>query len=358
MKVFVRVFILLVVAALLSCSNPANAPLKPSTLAASFRTVSTIAGDGTAGLRDGAGVQARFNNPHGVAVDSWGNVYVADYGNHRIRKIEPTGRVSTLAGDGPNKHTQLILPNGVATDSLSNVYVAEFMQHRIMKITPSGVMSNFAGRLNAAGPGDGTGEQAWFFHPLDVAVDLSGNVYVAEQSQIRKITPERVASTIAGGNGEGEYGYRDGYGYGFFRAGTTNLPNLALFAFPRSLAVNSSGTIYVADTGNHRIRKITADGIVSTIADKGVAAILKNPSGIAVDSFGSLYVADTGNHRILKFTPGGGVSVIAGDGTAGFRGGTGDQARFNRPYGVAVDSSGNVYVADSGNNRIRKIIRR
>ena len=306
-----------------------------------------------------------------MAVDSSGNVYVADYYNYRIRKITPQGRVSTFAGtggtgssNGPGNQATFRDPSGVAVDSSGNVYVADSDNWQIRKITPEGVVSLLAGRSNPM-PGfrDGAGDQARFRLPVGVAVDLSGNVYVADKDnhRIRKVTPTGAVSTIAG---DGQWGYSDSGSEHYYRPSgwrpwawkKRSIP--VRFNSPRGVAVSSVGSIYVADTYNNRIRKINSDRSVHTIADRGVAVRLKRPKGIAVDSLGSLYVADSGNHRILKFTPGGGVSVIAGDGTAGFRDGTGDQARFNSPTGVAVDSSDNVYVADSNNNRIRKIIRR
>jgi len=325
--------------------------------------ISTFAGTGSAGHAEGIGSTALFNSPYGVAVDSRGNVYVADNGNHRIRKITPAGVVSTFAGtgsaghaDGTGTEAQFNLPYGVAVDSSGNVYVGDLDNHRIRKITPAGVVSTFAG-TGSASHADGTGNTAQFSFPYGVAVDSSDNVYVADRGnhRIRKITPanrieDRTVSTFAG---TGSAGHAEGIG------------STALFNSPSGVAVDSRGNVYVADANNHLIRKITPadrieDRTVSTFAGTGSAshadgtgntAQFNNPAGVAVDSSGNIYVADYGNNRIRKITPADRiedrmVSTIAG---------TGSTEEFNQPRGVAVDSSGNVYVADTDNNRIRKI---
>jgi VCBS repeat-containing protein len=278
---------------------------KTYTIGVTVYGVTTLAGSGTAGFNDGTGMGAQFNLPVGVAVDSSGNVYVADSSNHRIRKIDSDGVVSTLAGSG------------------------------------------------TAGSVDGTGTAAQFNSPWGVAVDSSGNVYVVDRVNfnIRKITPGGVVTTLAG------YANRKGKDDG---TGTE-----ALFDAPTGAAVDSSGNVYVADTLNHNIRKITPAGVVSTFAGSGTAgsadgtgtaAQFHYPCGVAVDSSGNVYVADMENHNIRKITPAGVVSTFAGSGTSGYGDGTSTAAQFNNPTGVAVDSAGNVYVADSKNYRIRKII--
>ena len=308
--------------------------------------VSTFAGS-TAGFADGIGTEAQFDFPFGVAVDSSGNVYVADTENSRIREITPTGVVSTLAGstegfaDGTGTAAQFNSPYDVAVDSSGNVYVADTENSRIRKITPAGVVSTLAG----------DGSTAQFNNPLGVAVDSSGNVYVADTSNhcIRKITPGGMVSTFAG---TGTSGHADG-------TGTT-----AQFKNPLGVAVDSRDNVYVADYSNNRIRKITPGGMVSTLAgsgtegyvdDTGSTAQFKSPTGVAVDSSGNVYVTDFSNHRIRKITPAGVVSTFAGTGTRAHADGTANKAQFNYPSGVAMDSRGNVYVADARNNRIRKI---
>jgi streptogramin lyase len=325
--------------------------------------VTTIAGTaGAYGSADGTGAAARFSEPEGVAVDGSGNVYVADYGNSNIRKITPAGVVTTLAGtagaigsaDGTGAAARFNYPYGVAVDGSGNAYVADQYNSTIRKITPTGVVTTVAGTAGAIGSADGTAAAARFYHPRGVAVDGSGNVFVADTNNqsIRKITPAGVVSTLAGT--AGSHGSTDGAGAA------------ARFYSPYGVAVDGSGNVYVADTFNQTIRKITPAGVVSTLAGTAVAAGIADgtgpaarfnvPSGVVVDGSGNVYVADTGNATIRKITPAGVVSTLAG--TAGAWGGadgTGAAARLWNPMGIAVDGSGNVYVADSSNNTIRKI---
>ena len=225
-------------------------------------TVTTLAGSGDYGSVDGTGTAASFNSPYGVAVDSSGNVYVADSGNHKIRKITSAGVVTTLAGtgergsvDGTGTAASFDLPWGVAVDSSGNVYVADVRNHKIRKITPTGVVTTFAG-TGELGSVDGMGTAANFNYPRGVAVDSSGNVYVADtyNYNIRKISSSGVVSTLAGGRGyndnsllqqTGIYGALDGKGV------------LASFGIPFGVAVDTSSNVYVADYGNQKIRKIT-----------------------------------------------------------------------------------------------------
>jgi sugar lactone lactonase YvrE len=314
-------------------------------------TVSTLAGS-TLGFADGQGTDALFSRPYGIARDAAGNVYVADQLNHRIRKIDPSGLVSTLAGsfpgnaDGQGTSARFAFPTGVFVDASGNVYVADQLNHRICKIDPSGLVSTLAG--STQGYADGHGTAAMFNYPASVAVDAEGNVYVADQNnhRIRKIDPSGLVSTLAGSIVD----YADGQGVD------------ARFNNPSGVAVDAAGNIYVADQGNHRIRKIDPSGLVSTLAGatvdyvdgQGVAARFRFPAGVAVDAAGNVYVADAGNHRIRKIDPTGLVSTLAGS-TQGYADGPSTNAQFNTPFGVAVDAAGNVYVPDWNNHRIRSI---
>jgi sugar lactone lactonase YvrE len=306
--------------------------------------VTTLAGSGTAGAADGPGPTAEFNHPSGVAVDGSGNVFVAGYWGNNIRKVTPSGVVSTFA-TGFNE------PYGIAIDSSNNLYVADRLHYRIAKVTPSGVVSTFAGS-GSGGFTDGPAGLATFSEPLAVAVDSAGIVYVAEGSSvIRKISGGNV-STLAGQFGAG--GYVDATG------------TAARFVRPHGIAVDASGAnVYVADNLDNRIRKISASGVVSTLAGSGTAGFLDStnpltaqfniPVGIAVDPAGNLYIGDASNHRIRKIAANGNVTTIAGDGTAGWLDANGIAAKFNSPVGVALGNSGALFVADVFNNQIRAI---
>jgi serine/threonine-protein kinase len=318
--------------------------------------VSTLAGS-SIGNEDGSGIFSSFNCPYSLAVDVNGNVYVADRDNESIRKIAPSGTVTTLAGagfrgyaDGNGASASFTIPSGVAVDASGNVYVADSGNHRIRKITSGGIVTTLAGS-GFQGSANGNGVSASFAYPASVAVDASGNVYVADQWShlIRKISPSGTVTTLAGSGGSG---YADGDGAS------------ASFAYPSGVAVDASGNVYVADSGNNRIRKITSAGVVTTFAGAGVrgsadgngaSARFNYPTGVAVDASGNVYVAEVGNHRIRKITSGGMVTTLAGSGDPGFADRNGRMASFYNPLGVTVDGSGNVYVADSGNHKIRKI---
>jgi streptogramin lyase len=325
--------------------------------------VTTVAGAaGTAGITDGSGTTARFNQPLGVSVDGSGNIYVADSGNNTIRKISPTTAVTTLAGsvaisgsvDATGLAARFDNPLGIATDPAGNIYIADTYNYIIRKSTPAGAVTTLAGTAGNNGGSDGVGAAASFSLPYSVAADSAGNVYVTEtnSSAIRKITPAGVVTTLAGVMDV--TGTTDGTGVA------------ARFNRPKGLTVDVAGNIYVADTGNHAIRKITPAGTVTTLAGTaghsgamdgmGTAASFNSPQGIAVDSNGNVYVADTNNHVIRKIDSTGAVTTFAGSSTmTGSSDGSGTAARFYFPRGLATDASGNVYVADPDNNAIRKI---
>jgi sugar lactone lactonase YvrE len=324
-------------------------------VSATKNTVVTIAGNGTLGFADGNIADARFYQPTGIALDTDGNMYVADSENHRIRKITPGGTVSTLAGSGTSGSAegvgtaaQFNSPRAVAVDAAGNVYVADGLNHKIRQITPAGEVSTLAGS-GAYGFADGDGVNAKFYFPKGIALDASGNLYVADDinHRIRKITPTGTVTTIAGGTS----GSDDGV--------ATN----AKFNNPRGVTLDAAGNIYVADAANHRIRMITPTGTVSTIAGStvgvtegiGTAAKFNTPVGIVVDASGNIYVADDENERIRKITTNGTVSTLAGGFLQGFTDGVGGDAQFRSPTGLAIDASGNIYVADRHNHSIRKI---
>ena len=312
------------------------------------------------GSADGTGSAAQFENPAGVAVDPLGNVYVADLANNTIRKVTPAGVVTTIAGtpayagyaDGTGSAAQFHNPFGVAVDSTGNIYVADTGNSAIRKITSSGVVTHLAGSNTfGVGSADGVGSAALFDTPEGIAVDNAGTIYVADtyNSTIRKVTPAGVVTTFAGT--AGVMGIVDGTG------------SAAQFYRPTGIAIDSAGNIYVTDLDT--IREITPAGVVTTIAGTpgislyadgtGSAALFNYPWGVAVDSTGNVYVADNGDNTIRKITSGGVVTTIAGTaGTTGSADGTGSAALFRFPQGIAVDNAGNLYVADGGNDTIRE----
>jgi sugar lactone lactonase YvrE len=324
--------------------------------------VTTLAGSpGVAGSANGAGTNALFNQPIGVAVDAGGNIYVSDSGNDTIRKITSDGTVSTIAGavkiagsaDGSGTNALFSQPQGLAVDALTNLYVADYGNHTIRLITPSLAVTTYAGTPGVFGSLDATGTNALFYQPQGVAVDANLNVYVTDTANdtVRMIDPAQVVTTIAGSAGN---------------PGASNaLRTNALFYQPEGIAVDSATNIYVADYFNDTIRKISASGQVTTLAGSpGLAgsadgtktqARFWNPQGLAVDASGNIYVADSANGTIREVSPVGAVSTFAGSPSAGSADGSLVAARFNLPMGSVLDTAGNVYVADSVNSTIRKI---
>jgi len=328
---------------------------------------------GASGTNDGASGAARFADPNGIAVDNAGNVYVADEANQTIRKITSAGLVTTLAGspgqrgsaDGTNSVARFNNPEGVAVDSAGSVFVADRLNSTIRKITSDGVVTTLAGGVFQFGTNDGNGSDARFSQPIGVAVDSGGSIYVGDTGNhtIRKLTPSGTnwtVTTLAGSAGLS--GTNDGVG------------TAARFYLPAGLAVDGASNIYVSDFGNYTIRKISPGGVVTTLAGSpgqygsadgigGAARFGVNgyhlgtggAESVTVDSAGNVYAADTSNHTIRKITPWAAVTTLAGGaGQYGSADGIGSTARFDGPYGVAVDTAGNIYVADLYNSRITK----
>jgi len=322
--------------------------------------VSTYAGvAGSAGSDDGPRNSARFSGPRDLAFDKSGNLYVSDTGNHTIRKITPDGIVSTLAGlagewgsaDGVGSTARFTTLDGIGVDRSGNVFVADEFDNVIRKITPAGVVTTFAGLAGSWGHEDGVGTAARFDGPTGLAVDASDNLYVTDvySGLIRKVTPAAVVTTLAGS--PGSHGATDGVG------------NAASFYTPVAVDVDPAGNLLVTD--GTTVRKVTAEGVVTTIAGTyatsgnadgtGSAARFQWNYGIASDSQGNGFVSDFVNQTIRRVTPAGVVTTFAGFASAGSDDGGPGVARFYNPTDVEVDSNGNVFVADAGNQTIRKI---
>ena len=381
--------------------------------------ITTVAGDGTccSDSGDGRATGAGLWNPHGVAVDAAGNLYLADTRNHRIRKVSDGG-IATVAGNGtrgfggdngPATSAQLAFPYGVAVsaagdlldiadtgnerirrvsggviatvagngtagfsgdngaassaqlngsesvavDAAGNLYIADRGNERVRKVS-NGVITTAAGNPTQGYVGDGGPPAgAQLYYPYGVAVDSSGDLYIAEEcGRIRKVS-NGIVATLAG---DGTPGF----------AGDNGPAGSALFDQPEAVAIDSAGNLFIADTGNHRIRKV-ANGMVTTVAGNGeqgfggdngpaTSAQLDSPYGVAVNAAGDIFIADTGNHRIRKVS-GGVITTVAGDGNTDFSGDNGPavEARLAFPFGIAVGIDGNLYIADSGHNRVRKV---
>ena len=320
--------------------------------------VSTFAGSGVGGSSDGQGVLATFSSPSAIAIDLNGNLFVADSNNHKIRKITSSAVVSTFGGsgdagstDGQGTAASFNSPSGVAVDASGNVYVADTENNVIRRISPSGVVSTFAGS-GTNGFVDGQDVSASFARPYSVAVDFNGTIYVADtgNNRIRTISPSGYVSTFAG---SGFIGSDDSQGV------------FATFSSPKDLTVDLNRNVYVADLGNNRIRVISPSGLVSTFAgsgsigcidDQGYSASFARPGGITVDAFGTVFVSDTGNQKIRSISSSGLVTTLAGSGPSTFADGLGSSASFFYPSGLAVDLNGNLYVADTVNQRVRKVL--
>ncbi len=384
--------------------------------------ITTIAGTNVFGFAGdgGAATKAELANPWGIAVDSGGNVYVADLWNYRIRKISSSGTISTVAGNGIFSYSgdggaaaksELDGPQGVATDAAGNLYIADTQNNVVRKVASNGVITTFAGTGVAGSSGDGgQAAAAQLSKPQSVAVDSTGNVYIADtqNNRVREVTMDGSINTFAG-NGNGGYSGDGGpavsaqlnqpYGLAFDGSGSLYIAdfnnsrvrkvtpdgNIATVAGnggtffagdggpavssslnrPQSVAVDSSGNLYIADTQNNRVRMVDSNGIITTIAGVGsagssgdggpaVKAQLAVPGSVAVDSDGNLYIGDS-NARVRKVSPDGTIITIAGTGVTGYSGDAGPaaSAQLDGPFGLALDTAGNLYLADSGNNAVR-----
>ncbi len=324
--------------------------------------ITTIAGNGFGGFSgdNGPATNARLGNPQGIAVDSAGNLYIADLDNNRIRKVS-NGVITTVAGsglvgfsgdNGPATSAQLNSPYGVAIDSAGNLYISDTENQRIRKVS-NGVITTVAGNGTAGFSGDnGPAASATLGTPLGIAVDFAGSLYFADRdnNRVRKVANGMI--TTVAGNGTQGFG------------GDNGPATIAQFSNPISVAVDSSGNLYITDSRNNRVRKVS-NGVIITVVGGGTlvgdngpatSAQLGDPAGIALDSAGNLYVADPVSNRIWEVSNGV-ITAVAGNGTAGFSGDNGPatSAQLNSPISVAVDTAGNLYIADGNNTRVRKV---
>ena len=331
--------------------------------------ITTIAGNGTGGYSGdgGAATAAKLNLPTGVAIDGLGNIYIADNVNNRIRKVNNSGIITTIAGNGSIGYSgdgglattaKLYSPTGIAIDSIGNIYIADQYNQRIRKVNTSGIISTIAGNGTAGFSGDGgDATAAKFCYPTDVAIDVFGNVYIVDQynARVRKVNSSGIITTFAG-SGFGGY------------SGDGGAATAAELMLPRSIATDRSGNVYIADFHNNNIRKVNSSGIISTIAGNGIggysgdggdatSAEINKPYGVTIDGRNNIYIADYGNNRVRKVSSSGVISTVAGIGTGSFSGdgGAATSAELDSPSYVTSDESGNVYIADNYNNRIRRL---
>ncbi|MGA3017764.1 MAG: hypothetical protein ABSF62_11640 [Bryobacteraceae bacterium] len=331
--------------------------------------ITTVVGMGGQGGFSGDGgpaTKALIQGPSGIAVDRSGNLYIADYGNNRIRMVTAsTGIITTIAGSnttgfagdgGPATKATFWFPTGIAVDSSGNVYVADTYNHVIRKINTTGIISTVAGSNQSGFAGDnGPATKAELAAPQGVTLDASGNLYIADTAneRIRYVNLSGIITTIAG---TGTTGF----------SGDGSLATGATFGNPVAVALDASGAVYVADLNNGRVRRFVVGGNITTFAgtvtsvgDGGpsIQSRLDRPTSAAADSSANLYIADPTANRVRKVTPSGTITTVAGNGQAGFGGDNGPSsaAILNSPNSVAVDSGGNAYIADAGNGRIRRV---
>jgi sugar lactone lactonase YvrE len=346
-------------------------------------TIITIAGSGAQGGSGDGGpaTRASLNTPVGLAADRMGNLFFADAFNSRVRKVSLDGTISTIAGtgrmtgplgdDGPAAAARLNFVFGLAIDAEDNLYIGDYGNSRIRKVSPSGTITTAAGNGKFSYSGDGgPATQASFNGPATIAADASGNLYFTDfyNRAVRRVSPNGIINTVAG-RGKPADGLGDG-----------GPATQALLKSPAGVAVDAAGNVFISDFTTHRVRRVSPTGIITTIAGGGsptdglgdgalaTKASLKLPRGLAVDAGGNLFIADNGHFRVRKVGPDGVITTVAGTGQPGFSGdgGPATEARLDSPINLAIDRAGNLFIGDSweqtpddfvkiGNNRIRKV---
>jgi DNA-binding beta-propeller fold protein YncE len=347
--------------------------LVPATFTQSNRMITTVAGTGVCGFSGDGGLatRAQVNGAAGVAVDFAGNLYIADLGNHVIRKVTSFGTITTVAGtgaagyNGDNKlatNAQLAAPAGVAVDTAGRkLYIADEGNHAIRKVDLQTLtITTVAGTPEQSGfSGDkGLATQAKLNYPVGVAIDALGNLYIADSTnrRVRKVDPDGIITTVAGNGQRGSNG-----------AGDNGLATQASFKGLAAIALGPDNDLFIADSEDHRVRRVDANGIITTFAGNstfgpptpGLAtkSSVRLPQGLATDVDGSLYIADNVSHMILQVSVGGMLTIVAGTGTASFGGDNGPaaQALLNGPSGLAVDHFRNLFISDTLNCRVRRV---
>ncbi len=347
-----------------------------SLITAQSYTISTFAGISTTGFSGDGGLAtvAELDFPQNVAISATtGNIYIADAYNERIRMVNTNGMITTIAGNGTSAYSgdggaataaEFIGPYGVEADNSGNVYIADWLNNRIRKVNTSGIISTIAGSGTGGYSGDGgPATAAKLMQPSGLFADRSGNLYFTDDNNngVRMVNTGGIISTIAGN------GYDAGLSMGGY-SGDGGSATAAELSWPSEVTQDDTGNIYIADEYNNRIRKVDTNGIISTVAGNGTrgyfgdggqatSAELNWPSGIAFDNSGNMFIGDYKNNRIRIVNPSGIISTIAGIGIAGYSGdgGPADSAELNGPIGIQVDASGNVYFADLDGNHIRKL---
>jgi sugar lactone lactonase YvrE len=344
----------------------------------------TIAGKGLAGYAgdNGAATNSKLNSPSGVVMDSAGNsagnVFIADYFNSLIRKVDTSGTITTVAGLVTNgnfssgysgdghaaTNAQLYNPDGVALDAAGDLFIADSGNNCVRKVDTNGIITTVAGNGNIGYSGDGgAATSAQLASPTGVAVDSTGNLYIADfyNSLVRKVDTNGTITTFAGlvTNGSPQYGY----------SGDGGAATNAELDAPSSLVLDAAGNVLIADSANNSIRKVTTNGIITTVAGNGSGgysgdgdlatnSTLSSPAGVVLDATGNMFISDNGNNRIRKVNPAGIITTVAGNGNTGYSGDNGlaTNAALNSTVGIALDANANVLIADAGNNRVRKVL--
>ena len=327
--------------------------------------ITTFAGMILYGGDGDAATLALINQPSDVSVDLFGNIYIVDSDNNRIRKVNSAGIITTFAGtgstgsdgdDGPATSAQLNLPFGVSADGNGNVYIADYFNNKIRMVNAAGIITTYAGTGDFGSDGDdGPASLAQLYSPYGVSADGNGNVYIADSlnNKIRMVNSDGIITTYAGTGSTGS-------------DGDDGPATSAQLNSPLGISADQNGNVFIADAGNVRIRMVNSDGIISTLAGTGtqgssgdggvaISAQLVNPNGVSADQNGNVYIADTGNGKIRVVSSDGIITTYAGKGLSGGDGGPATLALLNIPVGVTADVSGNVYIADTNNNKIRMV---